>query len=1014
MSRLVLMLVCSIHLSLAATAVATDFTGSQFGAPSANIQILPEAPKAGGPLDFTVNGNWPDSCVPELQSTNLSGNVINIEAVANPQCGGCLTVIRAYEVVTAGGVAPAAGTYTVNFNVTRCTTRSTFASRTFVIAAQIPPSISFSASPAAITPGQSSTLSWTVQDATSVSISPGIGPVATSGSRAVTPAATTTYTLTATGPGGTRTATATVTVLPPPQQPRILSFRVTPQRIRAGQQVVLTFETVDASSVVIDGIGALPPSGLVVVSPASTTTFTLRATSGLLSVSQSVTVEVIVDPAVSVSAFPESLVQEVGRGGATTTYSLTNSGGAPTTITLARTASFFTQSPESFTLERGATQVVTIISNPSTAGLLLGASVPFGAGVPPGLQIPIRLLSADPPPGLVVARFGDTRLDTFAPANVNPTGTARITNSGTATLSGSVSADVPWITPSTLSVTIAPGATANIGFTIDRSRRNDSDELLGSASGNLSISYLSATGAGKGAPRGDQAPGSSVNVTKVTVVDTVPPPTGTGAPPPLGAGEVALFLSGLGHVQSSVGLFISDLSLGNPGNRAINDIRFFYTATTAPTPDDSKTADVPLASSRSITLGDVVKTTFGQDTQGTLQVRSNDATSLVANASVFNTSNPAGTYGTAIPTIRSDRAAGADESIVLTGLRSDASTYTNFYLQEVSGSFITVQTEFFSADGSSLGTRSDELGPFRLKQIGRVVPQGGVSAVLTTGSGRFQAFATPVDSASGDTWSVADWGSLLGYPADAVTVIPVAGVLAGAGNTFFQTDVAFANRGTSPAAVDLRFSGRSGESLSRSLVLGARQTLVFPNVVGDFLRAPNGSVGYITVTPVSGEIAVTSRTYTTVAGQAATFGTGVPTVAGSQAMKRGAVRVIAGLNDAAVSTVLAQRPATFRTNFGMMETGGGSAKVRVTVRFTFPAGSKVSGLGSASRDYDLGPNQFLLVNGLTTEVLGPSRSSFGDLADVEASFQVIDGSGSVIVFTSTVDNGTGDSILRIE
>lgn len=80
------------------------------------------------------------------------------------------------------------------------------------------PTVSFAASPATITKGQFSTLTWTTTNATSVSIS-GVGAVQPlNGNVPVSPAATTTYTLTATGPAGTATATATVTVTSPPSQ----------------------------------------------------------------------------------------------------------------------------------------------------------------------------------------------------------------------------------------------------------------------------------------------------------------------------------------------------------------------------------------------------------------------------------------------------------------------------------------------------------------------------------------------------------------------------------------------------------------------------------------------------------------------------------------------------------------------------------------------------------------------------------------------------------------------------
>ncbi len=74
---------------------------------------------------------------------------------------------------------------------------------------------SFTATPASVVLGSPSTLSWSVSNATSLTIDGGVGTV-TGSSKAVTPGATTTYTLTATGPGGSATRTATLTVTAPP------------------------------------------------------------------------------------------------------------------------------------------------------------------------------------------------------------------------------------------------------------------------------------------------------------------------------------------------------------------------------------------------------------------------------------------------------------------------------------------------------------------------------------------------------------------------------------------------------------------------------------------------------------------------------------------------------------------------------------------------------------------------------------------------------------------------------
>jgi len=71
---------------------------------------------------------------------------------------------------------------------------------------------SFSAAPSTITVGESTILSWSVTDATSVTIDQGIGSKPLTGSIVVYPTVTTIYTLTATNSVGSATASVTVTV----------------------------------------------------------------------------------------------------------------------------------------------------------------------------------------------------------------------------------------------------------------------------------------------------------------------------------------------------------------------------------------------------------------------------------------------------------------------------------------------------------------------------------------------------------------------------------------------------------------------------------------------------------------------------------------------------------------------------------------------------------------------------------------------------------------------------------
>ncbi|WP_240731887.1 OmpA family protein [Geobacter sp. FeAm09] len=77
------------------------------------------------------------------------------------------------------------------------------------------PSDNLTVTPSSVTKGQSATLAWSSQNATTCNIQPGIGQVQPQGSMTVTPAADTTYTLTCNGEGGTAKSTAYIDVAAP-------------------------------------------------------------------------------------------------------------------------------------------------------------------------------------------------------------------------------------------------------------------------------------------------------------------------------------------------------------------------------------------------------------------------------------------------------------------------------------------------------------------------------------------------------------------------------------------------------------------------------------------------------------------------------------------------------------------------------------------------------------------------------------------------------------------------------
>lgn len=134
---------------------------------------------------------------------------------------------------------------------------------------------SFSANKPSIERGETAILTWTTTNASSVTISPGVGIVAASGSTTVTPANTTTYTLMASAKSGNPvSSTVTITVMPriPP------TICISQPTIQRGQSTSLSWNAPGAVQVYITDIGNAGIKGTTQISPDKVTTYTLTAT----------------------------------------------------------------------------------------------------------------------------------------------------------------------------------------------------------------------------------------------------------------------------------------------------------------------------------------------------------------------------------------------------------------------------------------------------------------------------------------------------------------------------------------------------------------------------------------------------------------------------------------------------------------------------------------------------------------------------------------------------------------
>ena len=267
---------------------AYNGTNSTSATTTVNVTAAPASPPSSSGLPSIVSFSASPSSVSLGGSTQLSWNIYNATSASLDGYGpipvnGSLTV---YPSST--------GSITFYLTATNSAGNS-YANTSIVVSGTSSPPSSGSApaavlylSPSSITAGNSATLSWVTSGATTLSINNGIksltGVSGATGSISVAPTSTTTYTLTASNAYGTTHSSQTlyVTATPGGSLPTAALY-LSQSTISPGGSATLSWATTGASVInITNGVKSLTgvsgASGSIIVSPTTTTTYTLTAT----------------------------------------------------------------------------------------------------------------------------------------------------------------------------------------------------------------------------------------------------------------------------------------------------------------------------------------------------------------------------------------------------------------------------------------------------------------------------------------------------------------------------------------------------------------------------------------------------------------------------------------------------------------------------------------------------------------------------------------------------------------
>jgi hypothetical protein len=231
-------------------------------------------------LDFIVSGIIPPPTVTLTSSSNWVAPYESVTLTWTSTGADYITL----EMVTSELLPPnGSRTFTLQSTSTIWASAynrggSTNASVKVYVASTSPPTAKISANPTTLLQGNSFTLTWTTERASTIIIDNGIGTVAASGNRIISPTTTTTYKIIAMHSNGYQVAASVMVEVIPVPLPTII-LTATPEMLAPGGNSTLKWTSTNATSVVIDNnIGSVDMSGIRIVSPTKETTYSAIAT----------------------------------------------------------------------------------------------------------------------------------------------------------------------------------------------------------------------------------------------------------------------------------------------------------------------------------------------------------------------------------------------------------------------------------------------------------------------------------------------------------------------------------------------------------------------------------------------------------------------------------------------------------------------------------------------------------------------------------------------------------------
>ncbi len=437
--------------------------------------------------------------------------------------------------------------------------------------------------------------------------------------------------------------------------------------------------------------------------------------------------------------------------------------------------------------------------------------------------------------------------------------------------------------------------------------------------------------------------------------------------------------------------FASELKLRNPGPETATATFALLPIVGGAAPDATRT----VAAGETLVLPNALAELFGAgDRAGAVRVSADSE--ILVTGRTYNTADPTGTFGLGLDAVRDGELLGAGTTghVAWVSESDDGAkgfrTNVGVVLGEAGSS---VDAVVIGSDGGELGRRTFSGGPQAFQVGVREIASGGLSVArleLRVTAGKATGYAAVVDNVTGDGFTVSPSRIVPGRWAD----LFLNGASRGAGRfgTFYRTDARIVNPGDVPRTVTVSgvslVAGGQGLSASATIQVPARGVREIVDVLGALLLAPEGTSGSLRF-ETDGPLLVLGRT-SNVRPDGATFGA-------VQRTSEAAAFLGPGFTGSFVGLLQGSAVPGFRTNVGFLA-GHAGALLDLTLRDR--AGTAVATRPGA---VSLGSRAFWQP---------PLSDLFpGTTIPEQATLEVSPTEGTVDVYASFIDNGTGDPVI---